>query len=48
MLFLKDKEALEQQLARRGRELDQLVKQPDPADSPVPDENGKKEDIKQR
>ena len=31
VLFLKDKEALEQQLARRGRELDRLVKQPDPA-----------------
>lgn len=30
-LFLKDREALEQQLARRGRELDRLVKQPEPA-----------------
>lgn len=30
-LFLKDREALEEILARRGRELDQLVKQPDPA-----------------
>ena len=30
-LFLKDREALEAVLARRGRELDQLVKQPDPA-----------------
>lgn len=29
-LFLKDREALEQLLARRGRELDALVKQPDP------------------
>jgi len=32
VLFLKDKDDLEQQLARRGRELDRLVKQPDPAD----------------
>lgn len=30
-LFLKDREELEQQLARRGRELDALVKQPDPS-----------------
>ena len=30
VLFLKDREALEQQLARRGTELDTLVKQPDP------------------
>ena len=44
VLFLKDKEALEQQLARRGRELDQLVKQPDPADKRAPDENGKKQE----
>ena len=29
-LFLKEREALEQQLARRGTELDTLVKQPDP------------------
>ena len=34
VLFLKDREALEQELARRGRELDRLVKQPDPAQSP--------------
>ena len=33
-LFLRNKEDLEQQLARRGRELDQLVKQPDPAKQP--------------
>ena len=44
VLFLKDKEALEQQLARRGRELDQLVKQPDPAGKSAPDENGKKQE----
>jgi len=31
VLFLKEREDLEQQLARRGRELDRLVKQPDPA-----------------
>ena len=31
VLFLKDREELEQQFARRGRELDRLVKQPDPA-----------------
>ena len=34
VLFLKNKEDLEQQLARRGREIDQLVKQPDPAKKP--------------
>lgn len=34
VLFLKDKEDLEQELARRGRELDRLVKQPDPAKPP--------------
>ena len=34
VLFLKSKEDLEQELARRGRELDQLVKQPDPAKKP--------------
>ena len=31
VLFLKSKDELEQQLARRGRELDRLVKQPEPA-----------------
>ena len=31
VLFLRDRESLEQQLARRGREIDRLVKQPDPA-----------------
>lgn len=31
VFFLKDREALEQLLARRGRELDRLVKQPEPA-----------------
>ena len=34
VLFLKNKEELEQELARRGRELDTLVKQPDPAKQP--------------
>ena len=33
VLFLKTREDLEQELARRGRELDRLVKQPDPARS---------------
>ena len=33
VLFLKTKEDLEQELARRGRELDRLVKQPDPANA---------------
>ena len=32
VLFLKNSADLEDQLARRGRELDRLVKQPDPAD----------------
>ncbi len=31
VLFLKDREDLEQLLARRGRELDRLVKQPEPS-----------------
>ncbi len=44
VLFLKDKEALEQQLARRGRELDQLVKQPDPAGGAAPKKNGETEE----
>ena len=44
VLFLKDKEALEQQLARRGRELDRLVKQPDPAGGAAPEKNGKSEE----
>ena len=35
VLFLKSKEDLEQELARRGRELDRLVKQPDPAQTPA-------------
>lgn len=35
VLFLKTREDLEQELARRGRELDRLVKQPDPA-KPAP------------
>ena len=35
VLFLKNKEDLEQDLARRGRELDRLVKQPDPAQTPA-------------
>ena len=35
VLFLKSKDDLEQELARRGRELDRLVKQPDPAKKPA-------------
>ena len=42
VLFLKDKEALEEQLARRGRELDRLVKHPDPAESAAPEEKPEK------
>ena len=34
VLFLRDRESVEQELARRGRELDRLVKQPDPAAAP--------------
>ena len=34
VLFLRNKEDLEQDLARRGRELDRLVKQPDPGMRP--------------
>lgn len=33
VLFLKDRETLETLLSERGRELDALVKQPDPADA---------------
>jgi len=42
VLFLKTREDLEQQLARRGRELDRLVKQPDPATG-TPEEKSKTE-----
>ena len=43
-LFLKDKSALEQLLARRGKELDELVKQPDPKDAESLTEKPRKTD----
>lgn len=43
VLFLKDRESVEQALARRGRELDRLVKQPDPAAAPKKEAPPKKE-----
>ncbi len=41
-LFLKDKAALERILARRGKELDELVKQPEPKDVRSLDEGSRK------